>query len=428
MRPYIYRSRRNGVAMFYVIVCLIAMLGFCSLAVDFGRVQTAKTELRRVADAAARAGVASLASGASTSTMQTAATAISTAGYNTVDGSSYTISTSLVTKGHWTAAGGFTTSGSTGDLAVQVGELTYNVPLLFGKILGKSTCQVTATSIAALVPIQSTTQSISAQSNIWLSGEPKGTLGSEPDPGYSSAAHPYKYDIAGDPSIAYGQPGGPGSSVSASPPTSSEDPTFDFSAGKVESTDYNNQQLYNSIMQFNITVTPGSIIQISNESGETNNQGEFTSGSGSTTANGDDGGSYTEISDDASNPSLAQGTTSTSGSEHGISNIITPLNSMVGVFLDNNPADDSSDSNYSTTPSGLDFSTQSKRDYTTLSPELAQSFYAGTGETSSGTQQTVVVPNHATRLFLGSMDGHEWSNNVGSFTATITQYAIEMVK
>jgi hypothetical protein len=39
-----------------------------------------------------------------------------------------------------------------------------------------------------------------------------------------------------------------------------------------------------------------------------------------------------------------------------------------------------------------------------------------------------VVPNNATRLFLGTMDGHEWSNNVGSFQATITQYSIEIVK
>ena len=54
MRGYRNNSRRHGVAIFYVIVVLIVMLGFCSFAVDLGRVQTAKTELRRAADAAAR--------------------------------------------------------------------------------------------------------------------------------------------------------------------------------------------------------------------------------------------------------------------------------------------------------------------------------------------------------------------------------------
>ncbi len=50
------RSRRSGMAFIYIIVALVAMLGFCSFAVDLGRVQTAKTELRRAADAAARGG------------------------------------------------------------------------------------------------------------------------------------------------------------------------------------------------------------------------------------------------------------------------------------------------------------------------------------------------------------------------------------
>ena len=40
-------SRRSGVAIIYVVISLVAMLAFCSLAVDLGRVQTSKTELRR---------------------------------------------------------------------------------------------------------------------------------------------------------------------------------------------------------------------------------------------------------------------------------------------------------------------------------------------------------------------------------------------
>jgi Flp pilus assembly protein TadG len=410
-------SRRRGVAMFYIVVAAVAMLGFVSLAVDLGRVQTAKTELRRAADAAARAGVAYISQGSST--VQTVA--INMAANETCDGSSVVLTASNIQVGIWnTSTKTFSTSGfadnATKFQAVQVTAKRTRaggnaIPLLFGMVLGAKTCDVTASSVAALMATQSTTQFVSAQSNIWLAGKPKGTLGSVADGGYSSAAHPYKNDIAGDPSIAYGQAGGPDSSVGS----------------KVSSTDYNNQQLYNSILQFNLTVTPGSVIQISNVSGQASNEGEFTNGSGTTYADGTGNGSIWSLSDDAANPNLTQGTATTSGSEHGISNIITPINSMVGVFLDNNSADTSSDSNYGTTPSGLDFSTQSARDYTTLEPQLAQSFYTGTGQTSGGTQQTIVVPPHATRLFLGTMDGHEWSNNVGGFTATITQYTIEIV-
>jgi Flp pilus assembly protein TadG len=409
-------------AMIYVIVSVVAMLGFCSLAVDLGRVVVAKTQLRVAADAAARAAVAALPQGnsAAISAAQTMAAS------NKSDGYAVTLASSDVIVGTWTInasthAGTFSSGGTAnGTTIFQAVKVTARrtaatntaIPLLFASVLGAHTCDVTATSTAALVAVQQHTQFISAQSDLWLSGEPKGTLGSQPDGGYSSAAHPYKNDIAGDPNIAYGQPGGPGSAVGY----------------KVASTDYNNEQLYNSILQFQLTVTPGSVIQLSNVSGLANNQGEFTGGTGSTNADGFDSGSDTLISDDQANPSLSPGTTTTSGSEHGISNIIIPLNAMMGVFLDNNPADDSSDHNYSTAPTGLDFSTQTARDYTTLDPTLAQSFYVGNGQTSSDVQQTIVVPSNATRLYLGTMDGHEWSNNVGGFTATITQYQIATVQ
>src|SRR5690348_15120715 len=54
------RIRTAGVSMVWAIIVLSLLLIFASLAVDFGRVQLAKTELRRAADAAARAGAADL--------------------------------------------------------------------------------------------------------------------------------------------------------------------------------------------------------------------------------------------------------------------------------------------------------------------------------------------------------------------------------
>jgi len=431
------RSRRRGIAIIYVIIALIAMLGFCSLAVDLGRVQTAKTELRRAADAAARAGAAYIPQG--TSAVQSAAIAI--AAQNKCDGANVVLTNSNISVGFWNkSTNTFSTSGSADNVttfnAVQISALRTKangnpIPLLFGSILGASTCNVTATSVAALVAVSAPlTDYVSAHGNPWLAGEPKGTLGSVPDNGYqpSNNDHPWKYDIANPGKVATAVANA-GSSGSYTPPTDSS---------KVESSDYSTGEPYGSPVAFN--VTPGSVIQIqvptSGTGSTATNSGLLdNTGSGiSTTADGNNGGSYAIYSDDAANPNLSQGTVTTSGSEHGISNIATPLNSLNGVFLDQNGAtygadstQETSESNSPGTPSGLDFSTQTARDYTAIQPQLNQSFFIGNGQTSSGVQQTIIVPNNAYTLFLGTMDGHEWSNNQGGFNATITEFNVELV-
>jgi hypothetical protein len=58
----------------------------------------------------------------------------------------------------------------------------------------------------------------------------------------------------------------------------------------------------------------------------------------------------------------------------------------------------------------------------------SEPFYVGNGQTSTFINQTIVVPANTYQLFLGTMDGHEWSNNVGGFTATISQYQVQMVQ
>jgi Flp pilus assembly protein TadG len=429
------RSRRRGIAIIYVIIALVAMLGFCSLAVDLGRVQTAKTELRRAADAAARAGAAYIPQG--TSAVQSAAIAI--ASQNKCDGANVVLTNSNIQVGIWNkSTSTFSTSGSADNVttfnAVQISALRTKangnpIPLLFGSILGASTCNVTATSVAALVAVSAPiTDYVSAHGNPWLAGQPAGKVGSEPDNNYMNEEHPWKYDIA--------NPGKVASAVTAE--QSSGSYTTPTDSSKLESSDYSTGEPYGSPVAFN--VTPGAVIQIQVP----------TSGSGSTAANhglldntgngintnadGNDGGSVAIYSDDAANPSDTQGTVTTSGTEHGISNIATPINSLNGVFMDQNGAtygadstQETSESNPPATPSGLDFSTQAARDYTAIQPELNQSFFIGNGQTSSGVQQTIVVPNNAYTLFLGTMDGHEWSNNQGGFNATITEFNVELV-
>jgi len=101
------------------------------------------------------------------------------------------------------------------------------------------------------------------------------------------------------------------------------------------------------------------------------------------------------------------------GSEHGMSDIQAPWNCLVGVFLDDTQPD------LSHAPARLDFSTAVSRDYSTLSPALKQVFFIGDGHDSGGRRQEVRVPLEGTRLFLGTMDGFGWYNNLGSFTVTV---------
>jgi hypothetical protein len=79
----------------------------------------------------------------------------------------------------------------------------------------------------------------------------------------------------------------------------------------------------------------------------------------------------------------------------------------------------------SAAPGGLDFSTALSRDFATLSPLLSQPFYVGDGLRNDGiTVQSFLVPAGATRLFLGTMDGFGWYNNVGSLRVTVEQQSV----
>ena len=94
---------------------------------------------------------------------------------------------------------------------------------------------------------------------------------------------------------------------------------------------------------------------------------------------------------------------------------------LAGVFLtDDEPT--------APAPASLDFSsTALGRSFSELSPQLQQTFYIGDGLTGEGTgsAQTFWVPDGATRLFLGIVDGayfvggpDYYDNNDGSFSAT----------
>src|SRR5688572_25149266 len=73
---------RRGFSSIYIVVALVALCGFVSFGVDYGRVQLAKTQLQGAADAAVRAAAAKIDDGATAA--RTAAVAIAAA--NKCDG------------------------------------------------------------------------------------------------------------------------------------------------------------------------------------------------------------------------------------------------------------------------------------------------------------------------------------------------------
>jgi hypothetical protein len=101
--------------------------------------------------------------------------------------------------------------------------------------------------------------------------------------------------------------------------------------------------------------------------------------------------------------------------ENGISDVIAPYDCLLGVFLDDTQPDQTPD------PPNLDFGTTATRDYLTFSPLLKQVFFIGDGVTSHGEEQHVIIPEGATRLFLGTMDSSTWLNNVGQFEVLVTE-------
>src|SRR5688572_21246497 len=137
-----------------------------------------------------------------------------------------------------------------------------------------------------------------------------------------------------------------------------------------------------------LTLTAGSTLTFTATGGVNN--------SGGTPTTGPDGGSL-----------------QATPANNGISGATWPINALVGVFLD------ASQPSLSAAPASLDFTTTN---FTTLSPQLKQAFFIGDGltGTGTGTAQTFIVPAGATRLFLGTTDGFQWSNNSGSFAVVVT--------
>ena len=374
--------------MIYATFGIMGVIAFGSLAVDYGRVVFAKSQLQDSADAIARYAAMGLANelGERSAAVDNATAASQTL---TVDGIALTFNAqSQIDLGIWNAS--TRTFTMTTDLdaanAVRV-RLSHIVgsdrPLTLATLLGRPTIQVDCTSIALAGRTGylgdgngSYDYYVSANSNPWLAGNKSGTI--------ANATAPGKPDYAGIGKIDDGK-------------KKSKNPQDIFNDKG------NPDTLQTPVQAGTIKLRPGEALTFDGVNGGANN---FSSND-------------RFIADGNFNWII----NNWAGSEHGKSDVRAPINSLIAVFLDD------SDPTAKSSPSTLDFGSQQARNFAMLKPELRQTFFIGDGRRDNGEPQQFVIPPGATRLFIGTMDGWEWNNNVGGFAVTThTRPVISVVR
>jgi Putative Flp pilus-assembly TadE/G-like len=377
------RRNHRGVTMIYALVIMVAMCMLMSLAVDYGHAQVVKTELRRAADASARAAAQYIYSDHPTGV----AAAVDVASRNLADALPVTLSPATdIQYGNWNVnTKVFTQTNNTPQVnAVRVVAHRTGVPMMFASVLGRNTCDVQAESIFMATQPISANQTIAATANPFLAGMPAGSTASEINPENT-------VNYAG----------------TASNPR-------------------------NSPLQVNIPISEGAAVTFDSISGtashnptlqQVNPDGDLSETVG-----------HNNVSTDATNnygPTMY--------SQNGIGDAWIPINAVVGVFLDDNQPNtsaapsavtdpDTGISNDFRDPNSSDF-IHSLKDFNTLKPPLKQIFFIGDGLNKNGQHQQFVAPKGATRLYLAMMDYYNWANNVGTRDMQINEPSqIIMVK
>lgn len=162
------RTRRRGMTFIYTTIAFVTLVGLVSLAVDLGRAQCAKTELQRAADAAARYGATGIMDNTAISKATTSADENMVDGTPLVLSNSYADTPKDIELGNWdsTQSSKFSTSRTPINAVRVTARRTAArgtaIPLLFAKVIGQSTCDLTCTAIA--------TQNISDPNFIGLNG------------------------------------------------------------------------------------------------------------------------------------------------------------------------------------------------------------------------------------------------------------------
>lgn len=359
-RPVRRGRRRAGMVLVYAMSGMVLMLAVATLAVDWGHVQLAKTQLSGATDAAARAGAGGLA--------RSPADAVDAARWtglqNVVDGTPLRIRPGDVQLGTWDHRTNTFTRLWGGDqyranacrvLARRNEARRSAVPLSFAGVFGDPSAELSAECVAVFVPPVNVDQDVQATANPFLAGMPKGSVASLNNPHNSP-------DYAGTAANPRQSP----AAVTTLPIVPGQALTFDSIAGTARHdpnlSDYQPDGQLNSIGH------------------------------------------------------------NTNGNEHGIADVTAPINALVAVFLSDDPPNETpapviTDPRNARCPT--DFSRAAERNRLTYEPRLKQIFFIGDGRTDAGAPQQFVVPEGATRLFLATWDFYEWNNNSGVRTVRV---------
>ena len=140
----------RGYIVIWTIVVIVSMIGFLSFAIDWGRVQLAKSQLIVATNAAARAALVDRAAG---TTVETTA-AVAYAAKNLVDGTPLVLLPGDVTPGNWNPTSRVFVANATPANAVRVvgvrnAARSSAVPLAFGGLFGISRVNLSFTAIVA---------------------------------------------------------------------------------------------------------------------------------------------------------------------------------------------------------------------------------------------------------------------------------------
>lgn len=148
----------------------MALVGFVSLGVDYGRVQMVRTELRRAADAAARYALQGITNGTAVAKAQACATE------NLVDGTALALQTADIEIGMW-ANNTFTPGGATPNAVRVTARRTSArgtaVPLLFAKAIGANTCDLVVTTTAYRAPSAPSSYGLVGLNSVAMTGGSK---------------------------------------------------------------------------------------------------------------------------------------------------------------------------------------------------------------------------------------------------------------
>lgn len=187
--------KRRGSALVYLMLILAVLTAFASLAVDWGRVQLAKSELETAADAAGRAACAALSDGDVAAAKRAA---VAAAAANSCDGAPVTLDPDNdLTFGSWDATGRtFSPTPASGlptpnAVRVTLGRTASRgnpIPMAFGSLLGLTSRDVHGSTIVT------TQQETGAYAIIGIDGVK--ITGSAFTDSYNSGKGPYSASTA----------------------------------------------------------------------------------------------------------------------------------------------------------------------------------------------------------------------------------------